>query len=88
MPPRVTKKTPPGPGSKRAARGRAAVASANVQAQVQSEESRVKALEVEVKEEVRVVEGKRLVDVGKDMEHKDTEVKAAAAYGNSSAKSK
>ncbi|KAL8500476.1 hypothetical protein ACS0TY_020179 [Phlomoides rotata] len=88
MPPR-TRKIPPGPGSKRAARGRAA-ASANLQAQVQLEESKVKAQEIEVKEEVRAVEGNRPVDIGKDMEHKErgsAVVKvAAAAYGNTSAK--
>lgn len=77
MPLRVTKKTPPGPGSKRAARGRAA-ASAN---QVQSE-SKVKLQDIEVKEEFRAV------DVEKDMEHAEKESIAAPAYGNTFAKSK
>ncbi|KAK6162699.1 hypothetical protein DH2020_002540 [Rehmannia glutinosa] len=69
MPPRVTKRTPAGPGSKRAVRGRAMAA--KVQAQLQPEEPNVKpeVEEVEVMEEVRVEDEKPAVA----MEEKETE---------------
>ena len=46
MPPRSTKKTPPGPGSKRALRGRATAAAENAQAQAVPEEPKVKMEEI------------------------------------------
>ncbi|XP_042059853.1 uncharacterized protein LOC121804398 isoform X1 [Salvia splendens] len=50
MPPRSTKKTPPGPGSKRALRGRATAAAENAQAQAVPEEPIVKMEEISGRE--------------------------------------
>ncbi|PIN18731.1 Heterogeneous nuclear ribonucleoprotein R (RRM superfamily) [Handroanthus impetiginosus] len=52
MPPRVTKRTPAGPGSKRAGRGRGA---AKVQPEFHPEESNVRSEEEEVEEEKRPI---------------------------------
>ncbi|KAG6395147.1 hypothetical protein SASPL_145786 [Salvia splendens] len=59
MPPRTTKKTPPGPGSKRALRGRAAAAAAaaeNAKARALTEEPNAKLEKVELLEEGRETE--------------------------------
>lgn len=74
MPPRSAKKTPPGPGSKRALRGRAAAAAAAAEAEAQAqalaqaspEEPTVKSEELEVAEE-----GKQLAAVKKEPEHEE-----------------
>lgn len=90
MPPRTTKKTPPGPGSKRALRGRAAAAAAalaaNSQAQAAPEEPNVKLEEIEVAEE-----GRPPVAVGKETEQEETvcaEERVALESDNASVKSK
>lgn len=84
MPPRTTKKTPPGPGSKRGLRGRAAAAAAaaaaaNVPAQAPHEEPNVKEEDIEVAEE-----GRPPVALGKETEQEEkvsAEVKVAPESG-------
>lgn len=90
MPPRSTKKTPPGPGSKRALRGRAAAAAAalaaNSQAQAAHKGPNAKLEDIEVAEE-----GTPPVAVGKETEQGErvcAEKKVALESDYASVKSK
>ncbi|KAG8391488.1 hypothetical protein BUALT_Bualt01G0192900 [Buddleja alternifolia] len=84
MPPRVTKKTPAGPGSKR---GRGRGAAAKVQTQSQHEESNVKAEEeVGVKEEIVRVEEEKSRAAMEEKEAEPEEMVKAEENENASAK--
>ncbi|CAI9769380.1 unnamed protein product [Fraxinus pennsylvanica] len=73
MPPKTAKKTPTGPGTKRAARARA-----TQKTQVQTEESNVKAEEmVEEQKTVVVIEENEVTEMGKEAKEKENAIKAS-----------
>lgn len=67
MPPRTAKKTPPGPGTKRAARARAMQ-----KTQVQPDESNVKAKEVVEEQKTVVVIEEKVAEPEKEAKAKNT----------------